>query len=341
MPKQLLNLVGDQSMIQATVARLGQLVSPERVLVVTNQRLVESIAAQLPALPADAVLGEPQKRDTAPCIGLAAGWIRRVDPDATMVVMPSDHVIESEQQFQQAIQFAARLVEETPERLITFGIRPTYAAESFGYIERGEELASASSRPADPSVFRVRTFREKPPAEVAREYLESGNYLWNSGIFVWKANTILAALERYEPIMYGHLVRIVEAIGTPNFRDVFHDQFTAIEGRSIDYAVMERARDVAVIEAPFSWDDVGSWQAIARLRGADEAGNTIAAKHLGLDTSGSIVRGPQDHLIVTLGLDDCIVVHTADATLIANKHSEEAIRQVVKMLEQKGWHEYL
>ncbi len=338
-PKQLLNLVGDQTMIQATVARLGKLVPPERVLVVTNERLVQSIADELPQLSAGAVLGEPERRDTAPCIGLAAGWVSRTDPDATMLVMPADHVIGPDEQFHEAILEAAQLVDEDPERLITFGIRPTYPAESFGYIEPGAKLETPS--PTQLPVYHVRKFHEKPAADVAQKYLEAGTFFWNSGIFVWKASTILAALRRFEPQMYGHLARIVEAIDTREFSSVLRREFAAIKGRSIDYAVMERSEQVAVVQAPFAWDDVGSWHAIARLCGTDESGNTIVGKHLGIDTTGSIVRGRNDHLIVTLGLKDVIVVHTPDATLVASKQNEEAIRHVVKQLEQKGWQEYL
>jgi mannose-1-phosphate guanylyltransferase len=253
--------------------------------------------------------------------------------------MPADHVIGPDEQFHEAILEAAHLVEQDPERLITFGIRPTYPAESFGYIEPGARLETPS--PIQLPVYHVRKFHEKPAADVAQKYLEAGTFFWNAGIFVWKARTILAALRQFEPQMYGHLARIVEAIDTREFSSVLRGEFAAIKGRSIDYAVMERSEQVAVIQAPFTWDDVGSWHAIARLCGTDQSGNTIVGKHLGIDTTGSIVRGRKDHLIVTVGLKDVIVVHTPDATLVASKQNEEAIRHVVKQLEQQGWQEYL
>ena len=339
LPKQLLKLAGSRSMIQATVDRLGDLIPAERTLIVTNQRLVERITEQLPAVPRDSVVGEPCKRDTAPCIGLAALYLARQDPDATMVVMPSDHVIQDEQSFRAAVAQAARLVDEKPGRIVTFGIRPTYPAESFGYIERGEALPASS--PSAAPAFAVKRFREKPKVDVARQYLESGNFYWNGGIFVWKAATIIAELSRREPQMVEHLSAIVAAWGTEKFADIFEREFAAINGISIDYAVMEHATDVAVIEAPFDWDDVGNWQSLPRLLGADADGNTIDAKHIGLKTTGSIIRGEPEHLIVTLGVSDCIVVQTPDATLVANKHDEEAIRQLVKLIEERGWQEYL
>ena len=341
LPKQLLEFVGGRTMIQATVDRIAELVPPERTLVVTNQQLIAPIAAQLPQLPAGGILGEPCKRDTAPCIGLAAALIARTDPDATMVVMPSDHVIQPVEDFHRAIRSAAQLVVEQPRRIVTFGIRPTYPAESFGYIERGEPLAGTAANTKSPPAFRVNRFREKPNAATAREYLATGNFYWNSGIFVWRASTIVDALSKFEPQMSSHLQTIAAAAGSPDFAATLLREFAAIQGKSIDYAVMEHYDDVAVIEAPFQWDDVGSWQSLIRLRGTDADGNTIIGRHLGVNTSGSIVRTDENHLVVTLGLHDCIVVHTPDATLVANKHDEEAIRKVVELLKERGWIEYL
>jgi len=333
-PKQLLHLAGDRSMIQLTVDRLGDLVSPQRTLIVTNARLVDAIGEQLPDLPAAAILGEPCKRDTAPCIGLAALQVLREDPDATMVVMPADHVIRPERVFRDAIRLAERLVEEVPRRLVTFGIRPTYPAEIFGYIQRGEPLGG-------PGVYRVRQFREKPDLATAQEYVESGLFYWNAGIFVWRADTILRELEEHVPRLVEHLRRIDRAWGTPAYQQTFEHEFAAIKAISIDFAVMEHAREVVVVEAPFQWDDVGSWLSLARLRGTDTEGNTIVGRHLGIQTRDTIVQGSDDHLIVTVGLSDLLVVHTPHATLVANKQDEESVRQVVQLLRDRGWDEYL
>jgi mannose-1-phosphate guanylyltransferase len=345
-PKQLLDLVGDQTMLQATVARLDDLVPPERVLIVTNRALVAAVAAQLPQLPPSAIVGEPCKRDTAPCIGLAAALLLRQDPHASMVVMPADHVIPTPEAVRAAVAYAAQWVAQRPAQLITFGIPPTYPAESFGYIERGEPLTTAGAATEAgfrrvPATYAVRRFREKPSAEVAREYLDTGRYYWNSGIFVWQASTILAALRAFEPDMVRHLERIAEASGTDRFAEVLEREFAAIQGKSIDYAVMERYEQVAVIEAPFAWDDVGSWRSLQRLRGDDDAGNTTVGKHLAIRTTNTIVRTDDQHLVVTLGVNDLIVIHTPDATLVANQRDEEAIRQVVEALRERGWHEYL
>ncbi|MBW3599140.1 MAG: mannose-1-phosphate guanylyltransferase [Planctomycetes bacterium] len=334
-PKQLLRLAGSETMIRATVNRAGELAPASRIRIITSRALAEPIREELPELPPAAVIAEPCRRDTAPCIGLAAQLLLQEDPDAVMAVMPSDHIIQATEKFQAALKYAAALIEKQPRRLVTFGIRPTYPAETFGYIERGEPLSGAAD---DPPTFRVQMFREKPNAAAAREYLESGRFLWNSGIFVWRADTIDAALAKLEPAMHAHLAAIGRAAGDD---ETLQREFEAIRGKSIDYAVMERYNDVVVIEAPFDWDDVGSWRSLARLHGTDENGNTVIGRHIGMNSQGLIVRGDDERLIVTLGMKDCIIVHTPDATLVADKNNEEAVRDVVEELKRRGWDEFL
>ena len=342
-PKQLLNLAGERSMLQATLDRLTDLVPHQRVLIATSRLLAGPIAEQLPELSTSAILAEPCRRDTAPCIGLAALAVTQHDSDATLVVLPADHVISPDAEFRRAIRAAADLVDAQPARIATFGIRPSYPAEIFGYIERGEAVAAGEG---SPPVYRAAKFREKPKADVAKEYVASGKFYWNSGIFVWKAATILQALGTHQPDMLARLKKIAAAFGRADYDQVLDTEFAAIKGVSIDYAVMEHATDVVVIEAPFTWDDVGSWQALARLRGQDADGNTVvhaspSGRYLSVDTTGTIVRTSGDHLIVTLGLRDCLIVHTPDATLVANKHDEESIRKVVQLLRDNGWTELL
>ena len=332
-PKQLLNLVGDGSMLQSTVARLNGLCDNEHILILTNERLVDATRSQVPALGLDSIIGEPCKRDTAPCIGLAASLIAERDPDASMLVMPADHVIQQVDKFHAAVQSAEALLSEDPERVITFGIKPTYPAQAFGYIQRGEAI--------NPGAWTVKQFREKPDQETAQQFLESGEFYWNAGIFLWKAATILKAIEEFEPTMFGHIDAIRSALGSPNFQEVFVEHFSAIQGASIDYAVMERYRNVCVLEAPFDWDDVGNWTAVPRLSGVDAAGNATIGKQLCIDTRDSVIRSTEDHLVVTLGMQDCIVIHTPDATLVADKRDEAAIKKVVAELEACEWDEFL
>lgn len=344
-PKQLLPMFGPKTLLQETVDRLAGLVDLERIWIATTERLAPAVAQQLPELRRDALVIEPCKRDTAPCIGLAALRLLLEDPEATMAVLPADQRIAPVEVFQQAMRVAVALVEQAPTRLVTFGIRPTYPAETFGYIERGEAIACPALETFSeaPAVYRVRQFHEKPKAATAEQYLQAGTFYWNSGIFVWKARTILAELQRYQPEIYVHLERIGRAVGTPEFDQVVQTEFAAIQGISIDYAVMEHAQEVAVVEAPFTWDDVGNWRALERWMAADEFGNVVAAdRTVLLDTTGAIVRSTDPtHLVVTVGVQDLLIVVTPDATLIADKKKEESLRKITQLLAERGWTEYL
>ncbi|MEM9827523.1 MAG: mannose-1-phosphate guanylyltransferase [Planctomycetota bacterium] len=336
MPKQLLQLAGDSTMIQSTAARLGGTIPADRQWVLTNEVLVDAIGKQLPGVPGPQILGEPFKRDTAPCIGLAAVSIAHGDPDAILLVLPSDHVIADAAAFGRAIQAGEKLIQQDPTRIVTFGIKPTYPAESFGYIQRGDVIAGS-----DVDAFDVQRFREKPDRQTATEYLAGGDFYWNSGIFLWRADTILSAMKKNVPEMHARIETIGAAIGRDDFDAVLRKEFEAINGKSIDYAVMEGYPNVAVVEAPFDWDDVGSWQAIARLHPSDEHGNTVVGNHVAIDTTGCIIRTRPDHTVTTIDVDGLIIVQTEDATLVAPKHAEERVREIVKRLEADSRQELL
>ncbi len=324
-------------MIQATFERLAGLISPEHTLVMTNQHLVGSVREQLPKVPPEQIIGEPMKRDTSACIALAASMMAMADPEAIMLVLPADHVISTQQQFQDCMSQGVELINQSPDRLVTFGIRPSYAAESFGYIQRGEALNQSNL----PGAFSVGAFREKPDRQTAEMYLQAGSYYWNSGIFMWKASTILSALRQFEPDMMRHIDAISATMGSPAFANTLQCEFEQIIGRSIDYAVMERYHNVAVIEAQFRWDDVGSWQSIGRLTEPDEQGNCVRGRYLPIQSQRMIVYGDDGHLLVTIGMQDTIVVHTPNATLVAPKEAEEQVREVVKQLQSRRWDEFL
>lgn len=344
-PKQFLRLGGSRTLIQSTVDRIAGLIPLERTRIVTNQQLVGLVREQLPELPSVCVLGEPCKRDTAPCIALAAGLAYRQDPDAIQVVMPSDHVIQTDADFQAGLRLAERLVLDRPERIVTFGIRPTYPATAFGYIQqdvsRPVSLTGASQRAghaeSSPNVVptAVQQFREKPTLEVAQEFVRSGQYLWNSGIFVWRAKTILDAIRLYAGEIMGPIDKIVAAAGSSNFAAVFAEQFPLIQGRSIDYAVMEKYPEVVVVPAPFAWDDVGNWNSLARLVPADADGNHVAGEHLSLQSQNCVVQASGNHLVVIAGVSNLVVVQTPDATLIADRDQEELVRQIVPALQSR------
>ncbi len=335
-PKQLLPLAGTATLIQQTVARCEPWVPAERVHVVTNAVQREQTQSQLPQLPAENFLAEPCGRNTAPCIGLAALELIRRDPEAVMLVMPADHVIRPHEQFRDAVERAVGLVDRDPRRLVLFGVAPTYPATGFGYIECGTVVDSGVR-----GSFQVASFREKPDLETAREYLKRGQFFWNCGIFVWRAARILETLREFEPQLHAGLLRLSESLGTERWPAALAEQFPQLKSISIDYAVLEKASDVCVVEAPFEWDDVGSWQALPRLLGADADGNTIVGSYCGIDTRNCIVRSTKEHLIATAGLSDCIVVHTPDVTLVARRDDEDAVRQLVALVEREGLSKFL
>ena len=361
-PKQLLPLAGTETLIQQAVARCSPCVPAERVHVVTNALQVEQSRSQLPQVPAGNFIAEPCGRNTAPCIGLAALELVRRDPDAVMLVMPADHVIRPIESFCDAVERAVGLVDQDPRRLVLFGVVPNYPATGFGYIRRGESLTGTSrhiSRNAlasgsdedkpdasafrliDRGAYRVDSFREKPNLETAREYLRTGDFFWNCGIFVWRASRILDAIQEFEPQLHDGLMTLGESLGTDRWPTALAEQFPQLKSISIDYAVLERASDVCVVEAPFDWDDVGSWQALPRLIGSDAQGNSINGLHVGVSTSNCIIKTTEDHLVATAGLSDCIIVHTPDVTLVARRDDEDAIRQLVAMVERQGLGRFL
>jgi len=328
MPKQLLKLAGDRTMIQQTLDRCDGLVDSANAWVVTNAVQVEQTQQQLPELPPQNVLVEPMARNTAPCVGLAAIHALKNDPNAVMFIMPADHVISPIETFQAAAKQAVAVVEADPERLVLFGITPDFPATGYGYIERGDEFSAVAGS------FDVKSFREKPELSLAEEYVASGNFYWNCGIFCWKASTILERLKETEADTCERLQRISDAIGTDAYENVLAKEFPQMNSISIDYAVLEQATGATVIEAPYSWDDVGSWLAVPRLAGQDDNGNTIDGAFAGVDTKNCIIRTDNDHLIATLGVEDLIIVHTDDATLVARKEDSERIKDLLEEIKK-------
>lgn len=338
-PKQFLTLTGERTLIQQALDRIEAQAPAERTWVITSAAHRDEVLRQLPSLSPDQVVGEPCGRDTAACIGLGAALVARRDPTAVMAVTPADHVIEPAQEFRRAIHAAEQFAEEHPSALITFGIAPTYPATGYGYIHRGAPVTERQGVGA----FRVQPkgFREKPDPELAEQFVASGEFYWNSGIFIWKAATILAALEEFQPKLHAAVQRIAAAWSTGERAAVLAREYEALERISIDYAVMENAREVLVLPAPFRWDDVGSWLALERLHPQDADGNTILGKHAGLRTRDCVVAGDGNHLIATVGVDNLLIVQDGDVTLVADRRDEGAVKQLVELLKKKGLEAYL
>jgi mannose-1-phosphate guanylyltransferase len=323
-------------MIQQTGDRCRGWVDPCRLWIVTNEVQAEATIAQMPEVPRQNVLREPAARNTAPCVGLAAIQILEQDPDGIMFVMPADHVIQTEEAFAAAARKAVETIEGDESKLVLFGVIPTFPATGYGYIERGELLSSAA-----PRLYSVNAFREKPHRTLAEEYLRDGRFFWNCGIFCWKAQTIIDLLKQHEPELHAGLMRMASGIHEGCGTEVIADEFPSLKSISIDYAVLERAQNVVVIEAPFQWDDVGSWLSLPRLNGCDAEGNTIDGPFCGVDTQGCIIRTTDDHLIATLGLRNMIIVHTCDATLVVDAAQSERIKEILSQLEKQDRQEYL
>lgn len=337
-PKQFLTVTGDRSLVQQALDRLeASALPPNRCWILTGEAYVEETRRQLPGLPADHIVGEPCGRDTAPCIGLGAALVAREDPDAVILVTPADHIIEPAQEFRRAVHVAEQMALEHPEAIVTFGIVPTYPATGYGYIRRGSQVAQRQGI----GVHQVARFREKPPLELAEQFFSSGEYYWNSGIFVWKAATILRALEEHVPAMHDGLRRIADAWGTERRGEVLEREYPTLEKVSIDIAVMERHKEVLVVQAPYRWDDVGSWLAVERLHPQDGQGNTVLGTHAGLETKNCVVVGEPGRLITTIGVSDLLIIQDGDCTLVAHRSQEGTVKQLVEELRKKGLSKYL
>jgi mannose-1-phosphate guanylyltransferase len=327
-PKQFLTFTGEQTLLQQACDRLEAQVALADTWVITSSAHVDETRRQLPQLPAANVVGEPCGRDTAACIGLGAALIARRDPDGVMIVTPADHVIEPLPEFARAIRAASLLVEENPTALVTFGIAPTFPATGYGYIHRGEAIGARQGV----HTFRVAAFREKPAFDVAERYIATGEYFWNGGIFVWKAATILDELRHHKPALADGVERIAKA--WPD-ESVIRNIYPTLEKISIDFAVMEHAKNVLVVQAPFQWDDVGSWLALERMHPQDADGNTVLANHCGVRTNNCVIAGDPGRLIATVGVSNLLIVQDGDATLVVDRKEEGNVKLIVEKLRQE------
>lgn len=335
-PKQFLSLTDDgKTMIQHTAERLLPLVSYEDMFIVTNKKYVKLVKEQLPDVPEDNILAEPIAKNTAPAIGLAAVLIQQRYDDAVMIVLPSDHLITQKQMYVDTLKIAISVSKEG-ENLVTIGITPTYPETGYGYINYGKSNYSEKHS----NVYAVERFVEKPNIEKAKEYLESGNYIWNSGMFVWKASTILKNFKQLLPETFEGLMDIKSAIGKNNFEDVLYDKFSEFKSESIDYGVMEKASNIYTIPGTFGWDDVGSWLALERITKINEYGNSVTGNVITINVRNSIICGTEK-LIAAVGIDDLIIVDTDDAMLICSKECTQDVKKVIENLKICNRTEYI
>ncbi|MDR2888420.1 MAG: mannose-1-phosphate guanylyltransferase [Lachnospiraceae bacterium] len=333
LPKQFLNLTGDDLMVNETIARLKPSLKSENLFIVTNvtqsglmRQATEGVVLS------DHILSEPASRNTAACIGYAAVEILKKYGDGIMGVFASDHYIRDVKGFNDTLRQAIQLAEET-DNLITIGIRPTFPAVGYGYIKYDKTET-------DKDYHKVKEFVEKPDVMTARSYLKGGGFLWNSGMFVWRVSTILKYFERLLPDVYACLMEIEASLGTPQEQEVIDRVYPTIPKISIDYGIMERAKEVTVVESKFDWSDVGSWDALEALHEKDENGNVANREQILIDTQNCVVYA-KSKLIATLGVEDLIIVEAEDAIMVCHKDKAQSVREIPDELKKQGKVEYL
>ena len=333
LPKQFLSLTDDgRTMIQLTVERIRPLIDLEDIYISTNRAYRGLVMEQLPGIPPENILCEPVGRNTAPCIGLGAVHIAKKYEDAVMMVLPSDHLIKYNQMFLNALKDGCSIAEKG-KNLVTIGITPDYPETGYGYIK-------FLPQQADGNAYAVERFVEKPDMETAKEYLESEEYLWNSGMFIWKVSTILDNMKSVLPDLHQGLFNIAEAIGTDKQEMVLEKVFPELESVSIDYGVMEKAENIFILPGVFGWDDVGSWLAVERIQKSNESGNVVTGNIITINSKNNIIQGGKK-LIAAVGLENLIIVDTEDATLICDKGSTPDIKLVLENLKICNREEYL
>jgi len=329
-PKQMLPLLGDRSLFQIAVARLDDVFPPERIFVVTVADQANVLQEQCPEIPAENFLIEPMPRGTASVVGLAAIGLQARDPQAVMAVLTADHIFKHEKVFKKLLLSAYDAAQE--DHLVTLGITPTYAATGYGYIQRGELV----SRHRELDVYRVLHFIEKPDPSNAQDMVSSGGFDWNSGMFVWQVTHILNEFARQMPDLFAKLNEIAAAWYQPEVQAIIQQVWPTIEPETIDYGVMENAQDVVVVPAKgLGWHDVGSWEALFDVIPSDENGNIFEGEGcISLDTTNTLVyKKTSDRLIVTMGVDDLVIVDTGDVLLVCKKDQAQQVRKIVKKFE--------
>jgi mannose-1-phosphate guanylyltransferase len=324
-PKQTHRFLGDYTLFQDAVRRIKPLVGLDYVLVVAGSRIVEELRRQEPCIPEANFIVEPAGMGTAPCIGLAAVHLAGRSPESVMVVLTADHHIGDVRGFHAALRTAVDAAFKG--HLVTLGVKPTEPSTGYGYIEHGDPI----DRVRELGVLHVSRFTEKPDGATAVEMVRSGRYSWNSGMFVWRVDRILEEFRSHMPELYDQLVVIGDAIGSPSYREVLEASWGHVPRETIDYGVMEKARDVVVVPVDVGWSDLGTWSSVMSLLPGDSDGNVVRGRHLGIDTRNSLIIGG-DRLIATVGVRDLIVVDTGEALLICDKAQDQRVRDLVKML---------
>lgn len=334
-PKQLLHLFGGKSLLRQAYERLAALLEPNSIYVITTAEHLDLVHQELPEVPVDNLFGEPCGRDTVNAVGLAAAILHERDPEGVMSIFTADHIITPVDRFTRAVDSALKRAAENPDALITIGVVPTTPETGFGYVHRGEPLGN--------DVYRVDRFVEKPDLETAKRYVASGEFYWNSGMFTWRIDTILEQLRKHLPESYPMLMELGQAWGGGSWAELAGKLYPELRKISVDFAIMEKAEQVLVVEMDCAWRDVGSWNALTEVLSADAAGNVRTGTqviHLG-STGNIVATEDEEHLIATIGVEDLVIVHSADATLVCKRSEAQAIRKLVAAIQSETGDRYL
>ncbi len=335
-PKQFLNILDKKSLIQSTIERFHSMISWDRIFVVSQRYQEEELKKHTAKIPHENLLFEPFGRNTAPCIGLAALQINHINPDSIMIVSPADHRISSKTQFQAVIQTAVKLATDH-DALVTLGITPDRPATGYGYVQINGEIPVSKKVKS----YKIKTFAEKPNLATAQRFLESGDFYWNSGVFIFKTSVILDEIKKLLPDLHDGLMEIKNFLDDPQLENVIHKVYQQIKGISIDYGIMEKADNAYMVEGNFGWNDLGSWDEVYKLSSKDELGNSASGKTILIDTNNSSVHADEDGLVAVIGLEDVIVVQQGHSVLVCKREQSEKVKNAVERLKTKKLTQYL
>jgi mannose-1-phosphate guanylyltransferase len=334
-PKQYLNMFGEESLIQATISRFSAFTGPSDIFIVSNKAQAQILEEQTTTLPRENLIYEPVGKNTLPCIGLAAMFAEKIDPQGVMVVSPADHLITNNKLFGETIEAATDFAIQQ-NGIVTIGITPTYPATGYGYVRVESEI----DRFNDIKRFKVRKFVEKPCEKIAAEYIEQGGFYWNSGLFVFKINVFLDSVKQFAPALYNNLRKIQEDIGNPTFEHTLDSVYRTVENISVDYGIMEFADNIYLTEGNFEWNDLGSWESVYLASEKNDDGNVSKGETVLVDTKNSYIS-TDNGVVALIGVDDLIVVRNGNATLVCRRDKAESIKLIVDQLKERGLKEFL
>lgn len=334
-PKQYLNIFGDESLLQSTIRRFSMFTETEKIYIVSGKDQAKVLEEQTPMLPKQNLIYEPVGKNTLPCIGLAAMFAEIENPDGVMVVSPADHLIENDELFRDTVLAAVKIADER-NGIVTIGITPGYPATGYGYVQTAEDITGSEII----KQFKVERFVEKPNEAKAAEYLKQGGFYWNSGLFVFKISVFLDAVKQFAPELYSDLRKIQADLGNPSFEQTLDTIYRAVEGISVDYGIMEHAKNIYLVEGNFVWNDLGSWESVYLTSDKDENGNAGSGEFVIVDSKNSYIYS-ETAMIALVGLDDVIVVQDGNTILVCKRDKAEEIKKVVDRLKSENKNQYL